>query len=167
MIDHLTPEQEAQADIYKDKWRAVACRTEPIKAEDISVMLDFLAIADIVYTPEQVKILPSPLAIGKVLKEAGWSVKDITDCRPYQRGNMNAGYCGYYDFLLNVVMPEKQYDEMAKYIALCQCFHCFWLTDDVIYCSEFPVSVELDDEGYPNAFTYKDGWGAPAPKVMP
>jgi len=123
MIDKLTPEQEAQLEIYRDKWIKIGLSTEEVPDERKQEIID--KVYDNLLEAERV-----PLMTASSPKE-GWdmvhqleenvSIEDVNRMKeegglpksskpfvwPYLDGSFSAAYFSFYDFMFTVLKVDN------------------------------------------------------------
>ena len=84
----------------------------------------------------------------------------------YQCGNINAGYCAFYDFLIEEV--KKPTPKLLKiwniFKKISEYFHYFYCFDNIVFYSEKPITLKFNANNQLHnengmAVEYADGWG--------
>jgi hypothetical protein len=145
MIEKLSNEQMALVPSYLSKWTAIGYSDAKLdEAAAKAILLDYVKVLKI--APKEFVFLPSPSAIQKEInarakKKAG--KYEYYGYNFYTVGNINAGYCAFYDFLIdNVKQPDKATMNIWKiFKEVTKQLHYFNVFDDVIFCSERPKII--------------------------
>ena len=84
----------------------------------------------------------------------------------YQCGNINAGYCAFYDFLIEEV--KKPTPKLLKiwniFKKISEHLHYFYCFDNIVFYSEKPITLKFNANNQLHnengmAVEYADGWG--------
>lgn len=160
MITSLTPEQEVQFSVYRDKWLKIGLSTDPI---DMNVMPN---IIHRLYTqvgltpPEKIELYGSPFAAIKGMKE-----KYDMDVNSYDfsYGAHDASWLSFFDYFREVLGVEEC-DKLVPLIDLAE--NCGWVIfyDELVVLTEKPCTIKFDDQGRTHcedgfAIGYPDGTG--------
>jgi len=153
-ITELTDAQKARIPSYQQKWEKIGKEYKKIdQAVAIPIIKEYLALADI--HPTKFYFYDSPYAceIGINMVKLGrdpYSQPIKGDnIEPYslgywfQSGNIQAGYCAFYDFLIEeVVQPDADIlNKWYKFRDYTEHFHYIFVFDDVVFCSEKPLEL--------------------------
>ena len=68
MIDHLTPEQEAQFETYRNKWLEIGLSTEPVNIEKALEAIEHVYAAANLPAPKKYEIYDSPFEAIQEMK---------------------------------------------------------------------------------------------------
>lgn len=160
MISSLTPEQEEQLALYREKWIKIGLSTEPLDLEKT------LAAARNAYTAANVEF-PDTHYVARSPKEAaelasGLSSRSLSDCVSDQiYGCHDAGWLSFYDYVsevlkLDCVKPLEGLIELAK--------HCGWWApyDTCVIFQDRPSEIHRDTQNRTHnetgpAILYRDG----------
>lgn len=161
MIESLTEEQEAQMDVYGDKWIEIGLATGPANRDEC------IKYAKIAYAkaglppPTKFIFTASPMdAIEKIEEITGEARPDILSGQMY--GNQDAYWLSYYDYFLNVVgISECSVLEGLFGVAK----HCGWWSayEDFAVFQDRPTEIHRNEEGNLHnesgpAVLYSDGF---------
>jgi len=159
-IKELTPEQEKQLEVYRDKWIDIGLATEPAdrkKAEE-GVVLAYKAAN--LKPPKEIIWCDSPIqGLEVVSKLTGKSEKSQFSYCIY--GQHEASWLCFYDYLeyigVDCVAPLKG----LKLIA--QSCGWWWALDEAAVMTERPSALKVDERGRLHcadgpAIAYRDGW---------
>ncbi len=160
-IDKLTPEQEAQLPVYRDKWLKIGLCTDPANKEEAEKWIDE-AYKIIGYKPASQKFWVSSPKAGAVKagELLGTTPQQALDNTVYSQHE--AGWLSFYDFMIFL-----GFDECEKLIPLmnvAQNCGWWWPMDEAVVISDRPESIHRDDRGRLHnpdgaAIMYRDGWG--------
>lgn len=166
-ITELTPQQWAKVPYYKEKWEKIGLEYREIdKPKAEALLRKCLAIANL--NPQEYVFLASPKAcedeINRRADNKKWEYYSLD--RFYQGGNINAGYCCFYDFLIEEVKkPDPDTMKIWEVFRdVCAELHYFFVFDTVVFCSEKPLYMMFNKENQLHADNkpcaiYKDGFG--------
>lgn len=159
MIQTLTPEQEKQLPVYKDKYIKLGLSTEPVNKDQAE------EICSRIYT--ELMQLPKPKVMVVDSPKAAWdTVRKNTDEKhftwPYLCGQFDASIFSFYDYCHEVL--GVQYSELEKYKLWASTIHLgpVWTMDEMAVVSDKPKHIHMlngvlhKDEA--PAVEYKDGF---------
>lgn len=154
-IKNLTPEQEALIPEYVEKYKKIACSTEPVDQEEVVTLINKLYECHGYEPPKEIKFLPSPRA---VVDESGADPYDLIF------GNDGAFWFAFYDFFDDNFEQIKYDPEYYALRDVCLNGGTFVCSEDTVYMSERPVFVNELDENHQlhaedgPAIRFADGW---------
>jgi hypothetical protein len=161
-IDSLTPEQEAQLAVYRDKWIKIGLSTEPLDFEKSkkAVCLAY-RLADL---PEPTKFFTakSPADAIRVIKELDPTKSSSDIALEMTYGCHDAHWLGFYEYFRDVLNIEECH-KLDGLIDLA--YHCGWVSmyEDTVVFQERPESIKFDDQNRLHcengpAIRYPDGY---------
>ncbi len=153
MIEKLTKEQEAQIDVYKDKWLKIGLNTSPCNRKKAEALVYQIYENSNFPKPKNGIIwAKSPVDVLDKYKE--YSGKDdIKDqINNFCFGAHDASWLSFYNFFLEVCNLEEC-KRLEPLMNLAE--HCGWWLpyDEVCFCSEKPKTIHFNSEGV----LHKDG----------
>jgi len=186
MINKLTPEQESKIPYYFKKWKDIGYSSDKIIEDDIPLIKEYLAVADI--HPKAVIILDSPMACQLVSNMLNISTQ--LDSQLYSQlysqlisqlssqrlnyhtlsgygkcGNILAGYCAFYDFLISEVKPldtDEQMRVWGLFKRFSEKFHYIFPFKDMCFVSQKPEHIIFQNDLMHHdtlpALRYPDGY---------
>lgn len=167
VIESLTPEQEAQIDVYYKKWLAIGMNTKKLSRAKAKAAVLFVYKVYEKEPPKHIIFVDSPEeAIKRIVKcEDGISKEDAA--KNIVHINWWSYWVAFYDYLLNVLFPEekKDFQEFVEYSEHVQNLHCIFPYDNVCFVVERPKAINvLEADGKPHkdgglALEYRDGTG--------
>ena len=157
MIDKMTPEQEAQLPVYKDKWIEIGLCTDRLTLDTARPIIDELCTVVLKKEPpKDLVIMPSPISAWKlvcVLAKEGSKLADVDIANlpdpdvefvwPYLDGQFNAGSFGYYEFMQEV-MGVKLCDEFNVYKKTAKLSLVYTIQDTVWVLADRPMEFALN-----------------------
>lgn len=161
-IESLTPEQEAQLPIYRDKWLDVGLATGPVdfeKAKSAVCQAYRLAGLD---EPVNFYTARSPVDAISVIQNLDSSMKASDIISEMTYGCHDANWLGFYQYFRDVVGIEDCH-KLDGLIELAN--HCGWLNmyDDTVVFQDRPEYIKFDDQNRLHcedgpAIRYSDGY---------
>lgn len=144
MIKELTPEQEAQLDVYAERYQKLGLRTEPMDTDSDETKEAVDAFYKLLgYPTPPIVLEPSPRAAWEtVCKNTGQHPKsDIV--WPGYLCNVDAGFLGWCAFFSEVlgIKFDDGYQHLRKLINL----HFTWTLDELCVLCDFPERIVLQD----------------------
>jgi hypothetical protein len=146
-INELTPEQDAQLEVYEKRWIEYGLSTDPI---------DRTRVED---------------AVGRAYQQAGLdrprfeyrSSPRKQDLDAMFWGSFEAGTISYYAYFREVVGLVEEIEELTPFIELCQLCGPIAMYDDLAIIHERPEYILFDDEDRLHSETgpavrYSDGF---------
>jgi hypothetical protein len=159
-IESLTSEQEAQLEVYKEKWIKIGLSTEPTNraiAEDAILRAYDAANQP---RPKTIYWTESPEAcILKSVEISGLSASEILSNSCY--GQLDADWLSFYNYFLEV-LDVKDCEVLRPMMTIAE--HVGWWVsfDEAVVASEKPVSIKMEKDLLHNemgpAIAYKDGF---------
>lgn len=161
-IEQLSPEQEAQLPVYRDKWLSIGKATGPVNLEEAkAATIKAYALAGLP-PPENFYSVRSPIEAIQLIKklDPSKSASDIISDMSF--GNHDASWLGFYEFFRNVCDIE----ECKKLDGLSELAHnCGWVSfyDTTVVFQDRPEYIKMDDENRCHcedgpAIRYSDGF---------
>lgn len=163
MIEKITKEQQSKIPYYLKKWTNIGFSSEPIDQEKAkSVLLNYVKILKI--KPKKFFFLPSPKACQDEANKY-FGTNKFYEFNFFTIGNLNAGYCAFYDFLIEeVIKPDKKVLELwYQFRELSYHLHYFLIFKNEIFISERPIKIKTNSENnldcnFGAAVKYRDGF---------
>lgn len=160
MIAELTPEQEAQLPVYKEKWINIGLRTgkADIEAAKKALVKVYAAPDPPLDPPKEVLHMPSPQAAAEWERNNGRG----SGLDAVIFGAHDASWLGFYDYWHSVVGIDCSDAEGLWELAQCACW-C-WVYEDLAIVTDFPEEIHFDEQNRLHredgpALTYSDGFG--------
>jgi len=160
-IKSLTPEQEEQLSVYRDKWLKIGLATGPVDFEKAKAAVCKAYRSAGLKEPTVFLKAEGPLDAIKIIKQMqpSFSVSDINSSFTY--GSQDANWLGFYDYFKTVLNIE----ECSKLEGLMELAEsCGWLSmfEDVVVFQDRPEVIKFDDQNRLHcedgpAISYKDG----------
>jgi len=162
MIEKLTAEQEAQFDVYRDKWLKIGLSTDPIdfeKSKDAVCKAYNLAG---IKNPVNFYQAKSPMDAVRIIQELDPSMSASTIVSDMIYRSHDASWLAFYEYFRNVLKIKdcEKLDgitELAKY--------CGWLNvyEDTVVFQDRPEVIKFDDRNLLHcedgpAICYRDGY---------
>lgn len=155
-IKELTPEQEAQLEVYYQRYIKVglSCDTKKEKAEAAIKAL----YKQEGYPEPEIKWYGSPLAAKKGAKDAG-----VTDTSFGWEGSFNAGDGAFYAYIREVLGCVEETNEFLPVFDIIDSCGPMVMCDTTVFVSEKPQFIFTDDNGELHnesgpAFSYSDNF---------
>ena len=169
MINSITPEQEAQVDVYLKKWLDVGYRTATTEPDKATKSVEFLyeQILDL-KTPE-IHFVKSPmeaqLLCNKLVNGIDAGSTEPLEYFEVARGNWWLSYYSFNDYLLNVIFPEKvaEFEKFTAFLEHSKHFHLLWTFDTFAVVCDFPSAINIDEESklhsnFTGSLVYRDNY---------
>lgn len=161
-IESITSEQEAQLEVYRDKWLGIGLATGPVdldKAKSAICMAYRLAGLD---EPVKFYTARSPIDAIRVIQELDSSLSKNDIINEMSYGCQDANWLGFYQYFRDVVGIEEC-NKLDGLFDLAN--HCGWLNmyEDTVVFQDRPEYIKFDDltrlhcEDGP-AIRYSDGY---------
>lgn len=166
LIETLTPEQEAQLDVFAARWTAIGLSTEPAdrpRAED--ALTRAYAVAGL--KPPTMRWVGSPLGLlvgataEDVARAVGGARPSLADVA---YGQHDASWLSLYAYYREVLGLKEETDDLVPLMALCQSSGWVLMLEGQAVLSERHTTLHLDpNTGLPHslngpAIAYPDGW---------
>ncbi len=158
-IESLTPEQEAQLEVYYEKWLAIGLSTTRMDKKVAKKAVNEVYKVAGLAPPKNYYFADSPLAALEQIRVLKGEDTLTTDTPHY--GAHDAGWLSFYNYFLEVVGLEEC-RELEPMMVLAQQCGWFWLYENAVIFSEKPTkyafneSNDLHNEHGP-AIEYADG----------
>lgn len=164
---NLTKEQQAQIEVYKDKYRAIGLSTEPT---DRARCEKAFAACDAFYKRKTREVIwaDSPYAGIKIAAQLATGKANPTDAEIAAQaemasyGSFNAYWVAYHSYIA-YVLGKKKTDLIDIVNDIIRDAGVYWTFEDTIVCTDKPVKIVRkgiklhNTEG--KALEYKDGTG--------
>jgi hypothetical protein len=141
MISKLTDKQEARIPEYFEKWKKIGFSTDPIDRSKAKNILKTYLIGT--SSCKEIIFCDSPMAAQtEINKRAGNNPPQFYPVNYWsQSGNIAAGYCAFYDFIIeNLKSPDPNtlalWYTFREFVAN---LHYIWVFPELVVCSEKPV----------------------------
>ena len=145
MIESLTPEQEAQIEVYRDKWLKIGLSTEPLNFEAAkAAMIKAYAAADL-KAPDQYLVADSPMHAIKIIKEIDPSLSSEEILQSMIYGAHDANWLSYYDFFHKVCEIEAC-GKLEGLFELAE--NCGWANvyEELVVLQHRPEVIKMDEQ---------------------
>ncbi len=162
-IEKLTPEQESQLPIYRDKWIKIGLSCDPCNFEEAKKYAKMAYEAADLKPPKKFYVVKSPIAAVDLI--AGMDDKDTSRNDIFSQmmyGSHDAGWLSFYDFMLNEVKIDCSKIEGLIGIAK----NCGWWNayEEFAVFQDRHSELHLNEEGEIHcetgpAIKYSDGFG--------
>lgn len=144
MIESLTPAQEAQLSVYRDKWLAIGLSTDRVDPDAATAAVNLMYKCGGAKPPSEIRFVDGPLAAIKVLKEYGVSDSNaVLNNSVY--GCQEAHWLGFYDYFEDVCGIDlgDKIDGLKEVARTCG-----WVTtyEHLAVVQDRPLLVKFDDE---------------------
>ena len=168
VIEKLTPEQEAQLVVYKDKWTKIGLSTEPMDEEKAILYVKQAYKAAGLKEPKEIYIESSPFAgakkIERLAKEKKTDLGGVVNIFQNQSayGAMDASWLGFYEYFYDVMGLKKEVGPLKPLIELAKVCGWFFPYDTVCVLTDRPAEINLVNNrlhknGGPS-IRYRDGY---------
>lgn len=185
-ITELTPEQEAQLEVYYKEWLAVGMATGPANEEEVlkGVIIEYKSsnleppgTVIFVRSPfeclEMVKAGSIAAGAARIYNRKGtkWTkydgdvtlkVQGNVDVGSFCFGNHEAGWLGFYQYMREVLGLKEETEEMQGIVHLAR--NAGWLLqfEHCVFVCDRPSEIHVDVDGNPHnplgaAIKYSDG----------
>ena len=167
MIDKLTPQQEAQIQVYLKKWLDIGYRVDSIdKTKAVDAVHFFYEKILKISTPE-IHFVSSPkqaqLLCNKLVHGINENSEKKVEYFNIARSNWWMSYYAFYDYVLHVLFPEKvnEFQQFTEFLEHSKNFHMLWTFDKFTIVCDFPCAINLDEEhklhsNFTGALIYRD-----------
>jgi hypothetical protein len=170
MIEKLTTQQESEIKTYFDKWLAIGYRTQTQDAEKAKEFVAFLYKNFLDLPTPEIHFVKSPmegqLLINKLVNNIDKDSNQTFEYFEPARENWWMSYFSKYDYILNVLFPEKkpEFELFREFLNYSENCHTMWTFDQFAVVCDFPNGIEtVPDVGIQSFFTpaisYRDGYG--------
>jgi len=144
-IDKLTPEQEAQTTVYRDKWIRIWLDTRPCDRAKVESLVPSIYETRGFEAPKTIHWADSPYAAIELVHEKyGFNKSDIMYNFCY--GNHDCYWLGFYEYWNDVVGLTEECAEVMPLIQFSK--ECGWFLpyDEMICLVDRPEEINLLDE---------------------
>ena len=155
-ITSLTPDQEAQMSVYRDKWIKIGLCTDPIDTDSARAAVELLYARGGLTAPEKIVFARGP----RHAKELLGKDHSVTDSCVY--GNHEAAWISFYDFMQNVcgIDFEGKLDGLMAVATECGWVSCY---DTMAVIQDRPLHIKMDEDNRLHSETgpailYADGF---------
>lgn len=173
VIDKLTPEQEAQIEVYLNKWLSLGYKTEAMDVEKAKAAVDFIYTKLLNLPTPPIHIVQSPLE-GQILCNKLARNVDARNLQPGEtleyyemaRSNWWMSSYAFYDYVLHVLFPEKsdEFPLFNEFLEHSHHLHFLWTFDEAAIICDFPSVINVEPvEGkltatQTSSVVYRDGY---------
>lgn len=169
MIEQITPEQEAQVDVYLKKWLDIGYRTKTTDENKAKESVEFLYKEILEIKAPTIYFVKSPmeaqLLCNKLVNNIQEGSKEQLEYFEVARGNWWLSYYSFNDYLLNVIFPEKipEFNMFTQFLEHSKHFHLLWTFDTFAIVSDFPSQINIDEESklhsnFTGSLVYRDDY---------
>lgn len=161
-IESLTPEQEAQMDVYRDKWIKIGLSTEPLDLENAKkAAIKAYELAGLP-APTQFFTAKSPVDAIRLIKELDPEQDSNKILGDMSYGCHDAPWLSFYDYFKTCVGVEglEQIEGLTELA-----YHCGWVSfyEDVVVFQDRPCTIKMDEQNRTHcedgpAIAYSDGF---------
>lgn len=162
IIESLTPEQEAQLDVYYNKWLKIGLQTgtNPDDREKAEACIKQAYRNQNLKEPEIIWAR-SPHEAAKICVEKGDSGSGLVWNAGY--GHHDAPWLGFYDFMREVLGLRDETEEIVPLIELAKVSGWWFPYENICVASDRPEEIHTNDEGILHRFDgpairYADGF---------
>lgn len=144
MIEKLTEEQEAQLEVYKDKWIKIGLECKPCDLEECKKYAKMAYEAAGLTFPDKVFHAKNPVEAAEIAKREGCeSDNPVTDM---MYGSHDAGWLSFYDYIYEV-LGVKEVEPLLGLINLAK--HCGWWAayDECVIFQDRHTDLKLNEDG--------------------
>ncbi len=141
IIDKLTPEQEAQLDVYYQRWLAIGTSTEPTNIDAAKEALNLVYTCAGQEPPKEILHMQSPMAAAEWEKAQGLSTNGVGSVI---YGNHDASWLGFYEYMHEVVGIDCSELHGLWKLAR-ECGWC-WVYDDIAVITDRPSALHTDEQ---------------------
>ena len=160
MIESLTTEQEAQLEVYKNKWLDIGLSVKRVDVEKSMEAIQLVYKSGNFTAPSKYEVYDSPYATKKAMK----SKYNINiSSHDFIYGAQDATWLSFYNYFLEV-LDIKECEQLRGLMNLAE--HSGWvlLFDDLVVFTHNPIHLKFDDENRSHcadglAIEYSDGEG--------
>jgi len=179
VIEKLTPEQEAQIDVYLKKWLDVGYKVEAMDVQKAKDAVDFIYTKLLNLPTPPIHIVHSPLE-GQILCNKLARNVDARALKPGEtleyyemaRSNWWMSSYAFYDYVLHVLFPEKdsEFPLFNEFLEHSHHLHFLWTFDEAAIICNFPEEINIDPvdrkmhDPLKPAVKYRDGYSVYAYK---
>lgn len=165
MITKLTEEQEAQVNVYLEKWKFNGYNTNPINREKAADAVKWLYREMLTQPEPEIIFCDSPEAV----MQAGVKIEGDGFRKNWSNYYHNAWWVwwvGFYDYCLNVLFPEKkeEFKQFLEFAEKTRELHMIYPFEGTCFVVERPLRVSVNERGdlhntTEKALEYRDGFG--------
>lgn len=155
-ITSLTPDQEAQMSVYRDKWIKIGLNTDRIDPERARAAVELLYARGGLSAPDKIVFANGP----RDAKELLGKNHSVTDSCVY--GNHEAAWLSFYDYMQNVcgIDFEGKLDGLMAVATECGWVSCY---DTMAVVQDRPLHIKMDEDNRLHcetgpAILYADGF---------
>lgn len=160
MIENLTPDQEAQLDVYRDKWLEIGLATSEVNVEEAMKAITLAYKTAGLVAPTKYEVYDSPFeAKNEMLLRYDIEVTS----NDFIYGAQDATWLSFYDYFLEV-LDIKECERLRGLMDFAK--HCGWalLFDELIVLTHNPIKIKFDEDNRTHcedglAIEYRDGFG--------
>ena len=155
-ITSLTPDQEAQMSVYRDKWIKIGLNTDRVDPERARAAVELLYARGGLSAPDKIVFANGP----RHAKELLGKNHSVTDSCVY--GNHEAAWLSFYDYMQNVcgIDFEGKLDGLMAVANECGWVSCY---DTMAVVQDRPLHIKMDEDNRLHcetgpAILYADGF---------
>jgi len=142
IIEELTKEQEAQLDVYAERWIEIGLDTQPAERERAEAEVRRLYVQEGLKEPD-FEWFGSPIAAVKHLRSEGVD----NPLRAAVYGQHTAGWCGYLSYLREVLAFEDETKDALPHIELAKCCGWWFAFEHIAVMTDKPCLLKRDEQG--------------------
>ncbi len=148
--DDLTPEQEANLDVYAEKWIKIGTKTCDLPSESrLRELIDAIYKTGGLLPPDKIVTFDGPVAALKAIRVTDIDADSYSACD----GAHDAGWLSFYAYIREILGLQDETADLWPLITAAQeGVGWFWPYSDVCIVSRLPVELHLSDNGL-----HKDG----------
>lgn len=148
IIESLTKEQEAQLDIYYDKWIKIGLKTGLMTKKEkelVEACVYKIYTNQKMATPKVIFVSSPVEAIKEIKKIDGSEYKNALNNAAF--GQHDSYWLGFYDYIHSELNLKKETEEILPIIELSTYCNWWFPYDEVCFISEKPIFISINDRG--------------------
>jgi hypothetical protein len=142
IIEKLTEEQEAQLDVYAERWIEIGLDTKAAERQRAENEVRKLYVQEGLKAPG-FEWFDSPIAAVKHLRKEGVD----NPLRAAVYGQHTAGWCGYLSYLREVLDFTEETKDALPHIELAKCCGWWFAFEHIAVMTDKPCLLNLDEQG--------------------
>lgn len=160
MITNLTPEQESQLEVYRDKWIDIGLSTDRIDMSKMHEIIEELYSQANLEAPENVEVYESPFAAIKAMKEKYDMDVHVYD---FTYGAHDAAWLSFFEYFKDV-MEVEECERLSPLIEFSKNSGWALFYDELVVLTEKPIMIKFDENNQTHceddfAIKYSDNTG--------